>query len=291
MKRNNLLMYVFAGVVLCILILSKIFSGDWQLAQTFTVAGLEVHYYGAILVVAIVCSYLLLLKRASLYEISKTEAENISLVVLIGGFIGARLYHVLSSLEYYAQDWSQVVMVWNGGLSIIGAVLGGVLSMYFYHRYYRTGSFAKLLDWIAPSVVLGQAIGRYGNLVNYEAYGAPTNLPWGMYVPEAFRNFGYLDSNFFHPLFLYESIACLLIVAILLKWPDITKFLRIPRFEGQLFWVWIGLYSLVRIFTETFRLDSPYLFGFKQNLLVAIIGFVISVTLFIYHRNNEPKTT
>ena len=291
MKRNNLLIYVFAFVVISILVLSKIFSGDWLLPQSFHFFGLEIHYYGLILAIAIVSSYFLLQKRARQYEISKTEVENITLVILIGGFIGARLYHVLSSLEYYSQDWSQVIMVWNGGLSIIGAVLGGILSMYIYHRYYRFGSFAKLLDWIAPSVVLGQAIGRFGNLVNYEAYGSPTNLPWAMYVPEVFRRVDYTAFNFFHPLFLYESLACLLIVAILLKWPDIAKHFQIRRFEGQIFWVWIGLYSLVRIFTESLRLDSPYIFGFKQNLIVAIIAAVFSLMLLIYHHNNEPKTT
>lgn len=266
----------FVVMIVMAVFLQKVFSGEIVLQQSFVVLGFQIHFYGLILAIAILAAYWLLKHRAKQFSIPSGEVENSALVMLIGGFLGARLYHVVSSLDYYLQNWSEILSIWNGGLSIFGAVMGGLFALWLYHRYYDGENFLRILDWITPSVVVGQIIGRFGNFVNYEAYGSPTELPWKMFVPIQFRFSEFVTTDFFHPVFLYESLAGLLILLILLNWTDIAKFLKIRFQVGQIFWIWLGLYSLVRMGTETLRLDSPYLGNLKQNFLVSLVVLGLS---------------
>ncbi|HMR54999.1 MAG TPA: prolipoprotein diacylglyceryl transferase [Candidatus Doudnabacteria bacterium] len=284
--------YLFLGVLVlgASLLLMKAFSGDVVLVNNFIVAGISIHYYGLILGLASLSAYILARHRAEKYGITASEVDDISMWVIISGFIGARFYHVVSSWDYYIFNPVEAFFVWNGGLSIFGAILGGLVGLYFYRKFKNSNlKYFSILDWLAPSVILGQIIGRFGNLVNYEAYGIPTDLPWKMFVPLINRLSPYEAFEFFHPLFLYEALAGLLILLILLNFSRLNKYLNLPRFSGQIFWLWIGLYGLVRIFTEYLRVDSPYLGSFKQNMLVAALMVGVAVFLTIINIRNQKK--
>src|SRR5205823_6124909 len=121
-------------------------------------------------------------------------------VVFVAGFLGARIYHILTALGYYRAYPSEIFAIWHGGLSIFGAMIFGSLALVAYLHFSKSLlQIWKVLDWLAPSVVIGQAIGRFGNLFNYEVYGYPTNLPWKMFVPPQFRLPPYELAAYFHP--------------------------------------------------------------------------------------------
>jgi phosphatidylglycerol:prolipoprotein diacylglycerol transferase len=192
--------------------------------------------------------------------------------VVLFGFIGARAYHVFSDYQLYVDDPIAALYVWRGGLAIYGAVAGGVLGLYFAVRS-RT-QFWKALAWLTPSVVLGQVIGRFGNFINYELFGYPTNLPWKMFVPVSFRSEAFRDVSFFHPLFLYESLGSLVILIFLLVLERQGVFHKVHA--ASLFFCYILLYNALRFLLEFLRIDSVLWAGFRFNALVSLALVVAS---------------
>lgn len=274
--------------------LAQVLDGSWVLPQDFGVGSLSVRFYGLIIGLSALAAYLLAKRRQSQYGIDDDFADNLLFAVLIGGFVGARLYHVLSELSFYFQNPELIFAIWRGGLSIFGAFLGGVATVILYTAYVSglqlnsenlKTKILPILDWLTPSLVLGQIIGRYGNLFNYEAYGYPTSLPWKMFVPPGFRIAPYETANFFHPLFLYESIANLIILLVILY--------IVPKQRvGQLFFLWLILYNAVRFILETQRIDSVFIVGFRLNMIVS--GILILVGLYFYrqlHVSQRPSNS
>lgn len=237
------------------------------LPKYFTVWSLKIHYYGVFMAVAVAAGYWLAVKRSSKYGINQKQADNIIFWLIIGGFIGARLYHVLSLFSYYYIHPLDILKIWNGGLSIYGALIGGVVALLLQGRSLNPRT---ALDWLAPSLLFGQIIGRLGNWFNYELYGYPTNLPWKMYVPPQFRLPGYQNFSFFHPLFLYEILANIIILFFLLKIIKSAK-------AGALFFWYLLLYNAVRFGLEFLRVDSTYLSGIRINAYVSLSLVVISL--------------
>jgi phosphatidylglycerol:prolipoprotein diacylglycerol transferase len=214
---------------------------------------------------------------------------------LVGGVVGARIYHIFTpsqtlldagiDTKYYLTHPIDILTIWRGGLGIPGAIAGGAIAIYFFARY-RKIDHLMLFDAAAPAVALGQAIGRWGNFVNQELFGPPTDLPWKIFIRPENRMAPYLDEEYFHPLFLYESIWNLL-NAIFLYWlwkrfPDRLK-------RGDLFFVYLITYPLGRFLLEFIRLDYVPLFGINFNqglsLLVAILS---AIALYLRHREKKP---
>ncbi len=231
------------------------------------------HYYGVFMALAVAAGYWLAVKRSKKYGISLDQADKIIFWVIIGGFLGARLYHVLSSFGFYSAHPLDMLKVWNGGLSIYGALIGGVVAVLV------TRGALVTLDWLAPSLLLGQIIGRFGNFFNYELYGYPTGLPWKMFVPPQFRLTGYQNFNYFHPLFLYEALANAIILFLLLK------FIR-PAKKGALFFWYLLLYNAVRFGLEFLRIDSTYIEGVRVNAYVSLLLVIIAV-IFLIRSSHE----
>jgi phosphatidylglycerol:prolipoprotein diacylglycerol transferase len=243
---------------------------------------LYLRFYGLILVTgAFLGGYLASLEARRRGE-NPDNVWDCIIWALIGGIIGARLWHVFTpppsmvdigkTTLWYLTNPIEILMVWNGGLGIPGAIAGGMAGLYLFTRRHKL-NFAKWADLAAPGLALGQAIGRWGNYVNQELYGAPTTLPWAISIDAPYRVPGFTDPALkFHPVFLYESIGSALIVLALLyiarRYADRLK-------DGDLFLIYLILYPVLRFFLEFVRLDSSELLGINANqtlMLVVALG-------------------
>ena len=234
---------------------------------------------------------------------ARRRGENGELVwdgliwVLIGGIIGARIWHILTpppSMEaqgittyFYLTHPLDALAIWNGGLGIPGAVIGGFLALYWFSRRHHL-NFALWADIATPGLALGQAIGRWGNFVNQELYGAPTNLPWAIYIDPQHRLPGYQDVAYYHPTFLYESLWNLLNMGMLLwlarRYPKRLK-------NGDLFLIYLVVYPVGRFFLEFLRLDSSQVAGINANQTLMMIVFVLATAALIWRHRGRPAST
>jgi phosphatidylglycerol---prolipoprotein diacylglyceryl transferase len=198
------------------------------------------------------------------------------------GFIGARVYHVLTDYELYSKDpFPGVFEVWNGGLGIYGAVIGGFLGVLLFARF-RGISPLVFADAAAPGLVLAQAVGRFGNYFNQELFGRPSDLPWAIEIAPENRPPGFKDAVSFHPTFIYESIwnvlVCLILLFVARRFAHSLK-------NGDIFLLYVCLYSVGRFFVETLRIDPAFLIGdFRGNLFVAsVLALTFALILFLRH--------
>ena len=175
---------------------------------------LPLHAYGLALAVGILVAARVGQRRWVARGHPATEFADLVIWVVIAGIVGARLYHVVSDFQLFTGDPWKIVAIWQGGLSIWGAVAGGAIAVAVLARR-RNLDAGDLVDSIAPAVALGQAIGRWGNWFNQEIFGEPTTLPWGLEIDRIHRPLGYEHFATFHPTFLYESLYALIVFAVL----------------------------------------------------------------------------
>ena len=202
------------------------------------------------------------------------------------GFIGARAYHVATDYDLYAGDpFPGVFAVWNGGLGIYGAVIGGFIGVLIFARV-RGISPLVFADAAAPGLILAQAIGRWGNYFNQELFGRPSNLPWAIEIAPANRPADFADTTAFHPTFLYESIWDLLVCFALL-W--IARRFAARLKDGDMLLIYVSLYSVGRFFVEALRVDPAFLIGnFRGNLFVASV-LALTFALIFFLRHSAPR--
>ena len=198
---------------------------------------------------------------------------------ILAGLVGARLYEVIFNWDYYGKFPSKIIAVWEGGLAIHGGLILGPLVGILLAARWKV-PILRGLDIAAPSIVIGQAIGRWGNFFNEEAFGAPTSLPWKLYISPGHRPPGFTAFEYFHPTFLYESLWDLLVFVLLVTWVR-------PRFRdqpGAVFFAYVGLYSIGRFVIEAVRLDSFWLGPFRVAQLASVAGVVIAVIGLLWTR-------
>lgn len=254
---------------------------------------LFIHFYGVILMIGVlVAAYVASLRAREMRE----EAEHIWDMltwVVIAGVIGARIWHILTppasmveqgiTAQYYLTHPLDAIAIWKGGLGIPGAVAGGALAVFIYTR--RKGlNFGLWLDIIAPGLALAQAIGRIGNFINQELYGLPTDLPWAIYIEPAYRVRPYMDSLFFHPLFLYESFWNLLNMAILI-WLS-RRFMGILK-AGDLFLCYLVIYPFGRFFLEYLRVDYSPIGALNINQILMALVIISAIAAFLWRHKDE----
>ncbi len=233
------------------------------------------HLYGLIIGIAIFIGWYFAKKRAKIYNLPPKAFEGyLILITLVTSLVGARIYHVVDYWHIYKQNPISIFYIQNGGLGIWGALIGGVIGTYIFCRIKKL-SFPKVLDLFSPSFVLGQAIGRIGNYINQEGFGPPTSLPWRVYIDPLNRPLNYISSNYFHPTFFYEALFNILTLLILIK---IAKNLKKP---GQLFSIYLILYSLSRFITEHFRIDTWIVGDVKISYIFSFACFIFALTLLI----------
>lgn len=215
---------------------------------------------------------------------------EVTLWTVVGGIVGARLYHVLTSWDQVPDEWWGPLAIWRGGLASWGALLGGTLAGVWMLRRRGVG-VARFLDAAAPGVVVAFGIGRLGNYFNQELFGPPTDLPWALEVEPAFREEGYEDSAAFHPTFLYELAWDLALAGLLVA---VERRFRLR--PAGLFVLFLAGYSFGRIFEELFfRIDpAHHFFGLRLNFFVASGLFLAIATLFLRRQRrwrSEPAPT
>src|SRR5919107_1181882 len=211
--------------------------------------------------------------------------DSLFLVVPLG-FVGARIYHVITDFDLYADDpIPGVFAVWNGGLGTYGAVAGGFLGLVLF-GWYRGVSSLVLADAAAPGLILAQAIGRWGNYFNQELFGRPSDLPWAIQIAPHNRPAQFADASSFHPTFLYESLWDLLLCLALL-W--IARRFASRFRDGDVVLLYVSLYSVGRFFVETLRIDPAFLIGdsLRGNLLVSSI-LALGFAMILLLRHSRP---
>ena len=251
----------------------------------FSINGLNIYWYGIIMALAIAVGTLVSdWIGAKYFELKKETIIDMAPYLIIFGIIGARIYYCLMDFGFYTRFPSEILALRHGGISIHGAIIGGIIGLIIFAKRHNL-SVKKLCDVSCIGLVLGQAIGRWGNFFNSEAYGTPTNLPWKLYIAPQYRQIPFQDTEFFHPTFLYESILDLAIFGILIYLIKTSKLKK----EGNLALLYLVMYSIARIIVETYRIDSVrYIFGFPVAIVVSAGIIVLSAILF--YINNKKVT-
>ena len=235
--------------------------------------SVSIRWYGVLIASSMAFGLWLSAREAVRRGESPDDLLKAAEIALIGGLIGARLYYVLFNLDYYqTQPWWRIFAVWEGGLAIHGGLIAGLLTGGAY-VWAKGLPLLTYLDIVAPALALAQAIGRWGNFFNEEAFGGPTDLPWKLFISEPRRPPAYVDQQFFHPTFLYESLwnvgAFLILYFVLRR--------RLERAPGALFLAYLGLYSLGRFWIEGLRTDSLMLGSFRIAQIVSVTAVVVAV--------------
>ncbi len=201
---------------------------------------------------------------------------------------GARIYYVAAHLDVYAKPIKTGMEVWHGGLDFYGALAGGLLGLLLYCRL-RGVSALAFADAAAPGLILAQAVGRWGDYFNQEIFGQPSELPWAIRIVQENRPAQFADAASFHPTFLYESLWDVL-VCLALLWVA-RRFAGRLR-DGDVFLLYVSLYSIGRLLLETLRVDPTYLVGgsIRGNLLVSgVLALVFALILFLRHSHRPGK--
>ena len=245
--------------------------------SALTLFGYEVRWYGILIALGVLLAVLLADRREARLGLKPDTAINIALIAVPVAILCARAYYVLFSWSYYAAHPSDILNIRQGGMAIYGGVIGGVLAGFFYCRATRT-SFAAGLDLAAPSIALGQAIGRWGNFLNQEAYGRMVANPKLRFFPLAVE----IGGSWHWATFFYESLWCALIVLFLLSMERKGLFRR----RGDVFGWYLFLYGLERALVEGLRTDSLYLGPMRVSQLLSLAA-VLVLTLALARRLGE----
>lgn len=240
-------------------------------------SGLELgpfslRWYGLLIASAILVGAGLSQYLAKRRHVNPELLSDLVIWLVLGAIPAARLYYVLFQWDYYRQYPEQILAIWQGGIAIHGAILGGLLATWVFARLKRV-SFWQLADLVAPSLILGQAMGRWGNFFNSEAFGRPTDLPWKLLIPLERRPRGYETSEYFHPTFLYESLWDLMVFGLLM-----VLFFQYPQAKrGTLILVYALGYSLGRLWIEGLRTDSLMLGPLRIAQVVSLGGILLGL--------------
>lgn len=256
----------------------------------FSFGRFEVRWYGIIIAVALVIGIVVSYFIAKYRNQKADEVINFAPFAVIFGVIGARLLHVLVNWSYYSNNLSYIFAFRRGGLAIQGVMLGGILALLIFCKI-RKLDFWVWADIVSPALILGQALGRWGNYFNQEAFGIPTSPPWGLYIDPAYRPSAYSNAEYFLPTFFYEFLANLLLFGLLLWLHRLYKH-RPERFPyGLIFTTYLGVYALYRSVIEFYRLDSSYFLGVKVVYIldgITIIAALI-ITNYLFKRFRMKK--
>ena len=278
----------------------NLFSGDIEISRVaFNIFGIDIYWYGILIAIGVVLAFSYAMKTAKKFGLIADNVFDTAFIAVILGFIGARAYYCIfyNLMNPESNNKYNIVTMFtkihDGGLAIYGGVIIGVITALIICRI-RKSPLLPLLDLAAPAFLIGQAIGRWGNFINQECYGAPTagNLPWGMtgtiivldpVVVEAQK--GTADPVLVHPCFLYESLWCL---AGLLLIHFVGR--RVRKFDGEVFLYYVLWYGAGRGWIEGLRTDSLYAGSLKVSQVIAITSAILALIMIVYFRIASAKS-
>ena len=251
---------------------------------------IQFHWYGFIIGVAIITASELIQRKAEKSNISQNEFYRTGIFALLFGVVGARFWHVITDYWVYLDNLWAVLYIWNGGLSILGGVLGGIIGLFVYLRFFSEHlknkkaslkyMYLQYLDLAVFGLPLGQAIGRFANYINQELYGVPTTSLFKIFIRAENRFPGYSTVEYYHPLFFYEAVltTCFTICLYYLE-----KREKLPKVgTGNIFLSYVFYYSFIRFFLDFLRIDRGILVGGLLGINQIILIFVLVVLLIFY---------
>ena len=260
----------------------------------FTIGSLKVTWYSLIITTGIILAALYVWFRFKEAGLSTDDLIDFALFVVPSGIIGARLYYVLFKLDQYIENPVDIFKIWEGGLAIYGGIIAGGIAAVLVARHKKI-KMLKILDMLAPAVMMAQSIGRWGNFANVEAFGGPTSLPWRMCADKITRNLirnglvsqeqikGLYDGTVgAHPTFLYESLWNL--IGFLVIYFVFVRKKKLHKIDGQIFYSYLIWYGLGRLWIEGLRTDSLYLIEdvIRVSQLVALLSLLAGIGLMIW---------
>lgn len=246
----------------------------------FDLGIIQVYWYSIFIFLAILAACIVIYLESKKRKIEEEFIVNLAFNVIIFGIIGARLYYVLFNLDYYMSNPIEILEIWNGGLAIHGGILVGALFTMYYCKKHKVETL-KIFDIIVVGLIIGQAIGRWGNFFNQEAYGAITTVAKlkSLGIPEFVINGMYILGEYRQPTFFYESIwnfFGFIALLIIRRYPYLKT--------GQLSGIYLIWYSIIRFITEGMRTDSLMLGSFKIAQIISVILLVVGIILFSYYK-------
>jgi phosphatidylglycerol:prolipoprotein diacylglycerol transferase len=252
-------------------------------STAFSILGIDIRWYGILIASGMILGIIVAKYTSKYRNINYDNLLDTIMIVFPLSIIGARLYYVLFEFDYYRNNLGQIFNIREGGLAIHGGLIFGLLAAILYTRAKRL-NFLSHADVAVPSIVLAQAIGRWGNFFNQEAHGGPVSYEFIKKFPDFIQKGMFIEGSYFHPTFLYESLwnFCIFIVLIII--------LVNSKKIGIVFFTYIGLYSAGRFIIEGLRTDSLMLGSIRVAQLISLLGFVFWIIyLVIYYRNKIHK--
>lgn len=286
-KRLLYLLLTVAAIVGIFFFLRANFTNQMYIEPIIFIFGpFEIHWYGVLIASGIIISYLIGRKMAIREGIDEEHLAEAIIVGVFTGIIGARLYYVFSRWDLYSTMPSEIFITWHGGMAIHGGIIGAAAGVFIYSKLRKKCTFSFLQGFDIASVLFpfAQAVGRWGNFCNHEAYGRPTDLPWKMYIPPSFRMPGYESFEYFHPTFLYESVWNIG-VFVFLFWYYRKK----RKNYGEILALYMIFYSIARYFIEGLRLDSLYWGDLRAAQVISVILIIAGIILFVLVRKFGKK--
>jgi len=246
----------------------------------FSLGPIDVRWYGIIITAGIVVAFIVAQREMVKHGFHPDFLTDLLMWAVPIAILGARFYYVLFEWQQYSENPNRIFRIWEGGIAIHGALIASLIVAYLFTKK-RKVSFLKVADIAAPSILIGQTIGRWGNFMNQEAHGGPVTRDFleNMLLPDWIIDQMKIEGTYYHPTFLYESLWNFIgvILMIMLR--------RVNLLRGEVFLFYVIWYSTGRFFIEGMRTDSLYLVGeFRTAQVVSLLAILISIILFVYRR-------
>jgi len=249
----------------------------------FSIFNINIYWYSICIIIGVLVAYFLIVNESKKHNIDKKDISDLVFYTVIIGILGARIYYVIFNLDYYLSNPLEILKIYNGGLAIHGGIIFGIVFVYLYTKK-KNMSFLRILDIVAPSIIIAQAIGRWGNFFNQEAHGSMTTLDMlrRLHIPKFIIDGMFIENNYYYPTFLFESILCIIgfIIIILVRKNKNIKL----GFQIGLYFIW---YGIIRFYIEILRTDSLMFLNIKVAQVISIIGIILGIILIINSKNQE----
>ena len=251
----------------------------------FTIGPFEIRWYSVLILIGVILAYKIISSEMNRFHIKNDLTFNMMFWALIAGILGARIYYVIFEWSYYSQNLSEIIKIWHGGLAIHGGLLVGGLVVYFFSK--KNGADPrKMFDILVPGVIIAQAIGRWGNFFNGEAYGSSVEYDTLIklrFIPQFVIDNMEVNGVYHLPMFYFESLLCILgfIIMLIIRRGKYVK-------KGQIFGFYLMWYGLIRFVIEIFRMDSLMIFNAKVAHIVSVLMFIFGFYL-ISVQARKPK--